>query len=111
MLPNSFKAGGETDVRPDELIAIARPGHFDGEPDRPQNVHAVLVGGHDGDRCRVIELGYVVDAVGFGTVATHVVNDATGGHHHPISTLFDPLDVGGVCATGMSSTIAALLSD
>jgi hypothetical protein len=56
-------------------------------------MNAVLVAGHDADGCLEVELGYVVDPVGFGPIASHVVNDPGGGDHETVAALFDPLHV------------------
>ncbi len=64
-----------------------------GRPTRAQHVDPLLEAGHHGDRSGEIELGHVMDTVGLGAVAAHVMHHSPGGHHQPVAALLDPLDM------------------
>ena len=88
-----FEPCRETDVVPNHLAALSSTPNLDRQSLRPQNVHTVLVTGHNVDLGGLIELGDVMDSPLLGPIASHVVDVASACYNQPVSPLFDPLDM------------------
>ena|GEM_PF-5288094 len=88
---HTFEGGGETDVVPDQMLALDPSAYLNRHADRTKYVDTFLEGGDDDDPRLLVELSDIVDAMFLGAVAAHVVDNPARRDRDPVIGLLDAL--------------------